>query len=316
MWIIPKNLDVSVCVRDMLDSNWDLDELSQILEQCVMWRSKPLLARTWLQRLKRVNWIQHLSGRILRPLMASHFIKGYTSSLPVIPANHSLSPASEKEPQTPDTFGRILKESSRQLDLFGASSRTSQDTLQLDTQKFTEAYEIWVTKLRLDCLQRQSVVPHISANGCLSWHTIQTSNIGSDAIINKARMARLKLEGRQTGGIRNLNQVVQEQVGNWGTPKEQDSRAAFTDRGKSNLGEQAQGGLLAPDSPNMNGKSQGLWGTPKASRDGTSKETLKMVEKGIAEASLDRQVAKQGKLNPDWVEQLMGLQVGWTDLDS
>jgi hypothetical protein len=51
----------------------------------------------------------------------------------------------------------------------------------------------------------------------------------------------------------------------WGTPKEQDSRAAMTDRGKSNLGEQAQ---------HKTGK----------------------------------------KLNPNWVEQLMGLPVGWTQL--
>ena len=51
----------------------------------------------------------------------------------------------------------------------------------------------------------------------------------------------------------------------WGTPKEQDSRAAMTDRKKSNLGEQAQ---------NKTGK----------------------------------------KLNPNWVEQLMGLPVGWTQL--
>ena len=51
----------------------------------------------------------------------------------------------------------------------------------------------------------------------------------------------------------------------WGTPEEQASRAAMTDRKKSNLGEQAQ---------NKTGK----------------------------------------KLNPNWVEQLMGLPVGWTQL--
>ena len=51
----------------------------------------------------------------------------------------------------------------------------------------------------------------------------------------------------------------------WGTPKEVDSRAAHTDRGKSNLGEQVQ---------HNTGK----------------------------------------KLNANWVEQLMGLPVGWTQL--
>ena len=152
VWIIPKNLDVSVCVRDTLESSWDLDELSQICEQSLMWRSKPSLARTWLQRLKKVGWMQHLSGRILKPLMASRFATEYTLSLAVIPANHSVVQDNEKGQTTLDTFGRILKDSFAQLDLFGASSKTSQDTLRLDSPKFTEAYEIWVTKLRQDCL--------------------------------------------------------------------------------------------------------------------------------------------------------------------
>ena len=58
MWIIPNNLDVSACVRDTLESSWDLKELSEICERSLMWRSKPSLVRTWLQRLKKVNWMR------------------------------------------------------------------------------------------------------------------------------------------------------------------------------------------------------------------------------------------------------------------
>ncbi|MCK5616298.1 hypothetical protein KAR91_81300, partial [Candidatus Pacearchaeota archaeon] len=46
-----------------------------------------------------------------------------------------------------------------QLDLFGASSRTSADTSIWDLTKFTKAFEIWVTRLRQDCLQRQRLEP-------------------------------------------------------------------------------------------------------------------------------------------------------------
>jgi hypothetical protein len=70
------------------------------------------------------------------------------------------------------------------------------------------------------------------------------------------------------------------QLQNWGTPKEQDSRAAMTDRGKHNMGEQVHG---------MYNQSQ----------DQTNNNTN----------------GKSLELNPSWVEQLMGLQVGWTDCD-
>ena len=80
----------------------------------------------------------------------------------------------------------------------------------------------------------------------------------------------------------NTNGKSQE---SWGTPKEQDSRAANTDRGKHNLGEQ------------VHGMCNGQQDLIKSNTTGKSQES-------------------QGKLNPDWVEHLMGLPVGWTDLGS
>ena len=73
-----------------------------------------------------------------------------------------------------------------------------------------------------------------------------------------------------------LPRVVQS----WGTPTEQMSRAANFDRGKHNIGEQVHG---------MYNQSQ----------DQTNNNTN----------------GKSLVLNPSWVEQLMGLTVGWTDCD-
>tara|TARA_R110000765_G_scaffold112796_1_gene205025 strand:- start:883 stop:1314 length:432 start_codon:yes stop_codon:yes gene_type:complete len=88
---------------------------------------------------------------------------------------------------------------------------------------------------------------------------------------------------RESIGRKYVEGCLTEQVKNWGTPKEQDSRAANTDRGKHNLGEQVHGmhnGQQDPTKNNTNGKNP---------------------------VSL--------KLNPSWVEQLMGLPTGWTDFD-
>ncbi len=67
-------------------------------------------------------------------------------------------------------------------------------------------------------------------------------------------------------------------------------------------------GQLDQTNPNTNGKSQGSqqWPTPRVfmHKDST---------KDRGKCNLGEKV--RGKLNPDWVEQLMGLPVGWTDCD-
>jgi hypothetical protein len=98
--------------------------------------------------------------------------------------------------------------------------------------------------------------------------------------------------------------------------------------------------------PRISGTGSSFWPTPKASRDGTSEVTLQMVRDGKAEKSLERivkmpeywptphatcgtgpgsgpnkqggenlQTAVGGRLNPAWVEWLMGFPHGWTDLE-
>jgi hypothetical protein len=109
-----------------------------------------------------------------------------------------------------------------------------------------------------------------------------------------------------------------EQVKNWGTPKEQDSRAAMTDRGKHNLGEQVHGmhnqNYPTPTSRDWKGayskesqesKPRNL--LPDAVGENTQRDLMKNNTNGKPLVSL--------KLNPDWVEQLMGLPIGWTDFD-
>jgi len=131
-------------------SNSDCPEHWKTLCVSLLWRSKPTLWRTWLQRLKKVSWLSKLCTRTLNPSQRIAFLGALTSSLRATRASRSVVPASEKEPKTLDTFGRILRESCRQLDLFGASLKTSPDTLPSDSPKFIAAYEIWVTQLRRD----------------------------------------------------------------------------------------------------------------------------------------------------------------------
>ena len=356
MWIIPKNLDVSVCVRDTLDSSWDSDELSLLLERSATWRSKPSLARTWSQRLKRVSWMQLLFGRILRPSMDGHFIRGYTSSLQVIPARERAVLASDSEKETPDGFGRILRDSLRQLNLFGSSEKMLADTLALDSPQFTEAYKLWVIKLRLDCLQRQRLARHIREKDCLSWRSPaeQPAAIKTDKLVGELGK---RMYHKETG---RLAQYGLEQQVNWLTAKVTDTEGGLSPAIQTSTGfrnprghgsklkeavAEMECGLLNQDSPSTLGKSQGLFPTPATVDAGSyynksksaganlrptlgamAKHNLwrtpssdaeggKMEIRSGCNARLKLRDQTKGKLNPDWVEQLMGLPVGWTALD-
>jgi hypothetical protein len=200
---------------------------------------------------------------------------------------------SDKVQTTIDTFGRILEESSRQLDLFGSSEKTSLDTLASDSTKFIAAYEIWVTQLRRDCLQRQKSALRTNDSGCLSWPTPKEHDVRPESL--ESHYARKE---NAKGGMSELAIEVQK-VKAWPTPQAHEPRLGYQKR-KDGKGQQSlttividNVGRPAPDSPSTNGKSRELlWRTPAAQEPG------------------------KGKLNSAWVAQLMGLQPEWISLGS
>jgi len=114
-----------------------------------------------------------------------------------------------------------------------------------------------------------------------------------------ARSPEKLAEAKKKGGCKNLREEVVNPK-NWGTPKEQDSRAALTDRGKHNFPTPQASDGIKPAGPN----GQKMLCN---SVQNTQQDLMKSNTNGKNPVSL--------KLNPDWVEQLMGLPVGWTDFD-
>jgi len=332
MWIIPKQLTYFRFVPDTVDSNSDYPEHWKEFLESLLWRSKPTLWRTWQQRLKRVNWLSKLCGRILKPSRQKDFEDALILSLRATRANRSVSPANDKAQTTPDTFGRILKESSRQLDLFGASSRTSPDTLQSDSPKFMQAYEIWVTQLRLDCLQRQRSALRTNGKDCLSWEDWATPRAcaideSMDTIMNRRQRtgqgySNLEAEVNVNMSLKAVEE--QQRMVNWPTVTAQDAKnnAGPSQYSRNTPPLNVAVGLPAPDSPSTNGKSQELWLTPRSNEPDENRKAFvdRNADRGEhCHGSLTTQAKEnqaKGKLNPAWVEQLMGLPAGWTDLDS
>jgi hypothetical protein len=77
--------------------------------------------------------------------------------------------------------------------------------------------------------------------------------------------------------------------------------------------EEQHAGPPAQEKSSTSGKNHGSWATPimgDAHLASTPEAARKRLEEG--KKTLSRQTT--GKLNPNWVEQLMGLPVGWTQL--
>ena len=92
---------------------------------------------------------------------------------------------------------------------------------------------------------------------------------------------------------------------------------------KQTLGQRvAHVGLQDQANPNTNGKNQESWPTPRANKvhpEITEKNRDHLANR--KKANLEEDIAGHcgkatGKLNPNWVEHLMGLPAGWTDLGS
>lgn len=322
MWIIPRTSRFCRFAPGTAVSNSDWPAHWRTLLESLQWRSKPTPWRTWLLRLRRVNWLSRLCGRTCEPSRRKDFEDALISSLLATRASRSVAPASGKEQTTPDTFGRILRELSRRSDLFGVSSRTSPDTLASDSPMFIAAYEIWVTQLRQDCLARRSAVRPIGGSDCSYWQAVKTPT-GGDTCRSGKRKGELLLTGQvrewPTPNVPNrgkeLDKSHRPQAGGidlqsavWPTPqaseyKGMSQRGLFSPKDRlTNLV-----GLLDLGSLSTNGKHRERFHTPRSS------DYKGFLKKGKGKENLMSQV---GRLNPAWVEQLQGLPVGWTDLGS
>lgn len=294
MWILPKQLITSASALDTKESEEDSQEFSQICATSLTWRGKDSPSRTWLQRWKRENWMQHLSIRTLRPSHTQSFVDAWTSSLVDSRASHSLLLESVKQLKTQDTSSQQSPTESESANLELFSSKTSKELSQPRQQTesqfssmSSESWKDWVTGQRQEYSARLKSAHLIreSESSSLAWPTATARDWKGcgNAITRK--------DGKHR--IDNLEAVI---------------KYGHQDRANHNT----------------TGKSQGSqqWATPRANKvhpviTEENREHLANRKKSNLEEDIAGHCGTaHGKLNPDWVEHLMGLPVGWTDLGS
>jgi hypothetical protein len=388
MWILPKQLHTSAFVADTKALDLDSEEFSQICEKSLTWRGKDSVSRTWLQRWKRENWMQHLCSRTLKPSHTESFEERYLSSLEDSRVSHSQLLESVKLLKTPDISSPTsqTESESANLELFSlktykGSSPARQQTESQFSNMSSESWKEWVTEQRQEYSQRKKSAHLTRESESSSWATPiasqaekpQGPNSQQKGLQSQVRKDAVETHEKQKnwatpnicgnhnrkGASKTSGDGLSTQVKNWATPQTFDhvniirtpeklaqtraeknagcmnlreqvhypdmdhSRTAAqnwptpTTAEGTKIGNQANFGQVGlsnhpsivghPDqaNPNTNGKNRESWPTPREtmSRDAT-------YDRGKGNLG---EVA-QGKLNPDWVEHLMGLPVGWTQL--
>ena len=157
-----------------------------------------------------------------------------------------------------------------------------------------------------------------------NWATPQVTDVRTDV-----RKPSERSEKAKKGGCKNLREEVM-QPQNWPTATTRDWKDtnATVPPSRANPSKQTLGqrvayiGLQDQANLNTNGKSQESqqWPTPRANKvhpqiTEENREHLANRKKSNLEEDIAGHCGKAtGKLNPNWVEHLMGLPVGWTQL--
>ena len=276
MWILPKQLILAYAL-DTEALTLDSEECARICEQSLIRRSKSLPSKTCLREWKVGNWMRLRSGAISSHSLGQSFLEKWTSSLGVTHVNRFPQQESDSERKIRDTCGLGSQTEFGFSDQECASSKMSKDISRWDSPASSATWKSWVTRCRGEYSLRVKLAHLTNGSGSSSWPT------------SNAR--------------------------DW-----KDSITGTHPPSRPNLSEQTLGqavsvahGQAAPANPNTLGSRQGLWATP-ATRDTQGPRGKAAQErKGNPMDTLPNQLMTTGgKLNPRWVETLMGLPIGWT----
>ena len=322
MWILPKQLHTSASVVDTAESDSDSNSFCQACEKSLMWRSKPSPYATWLRRWKRGGFVKHLSLRMLRPSHTNDFLDAWTFYLGDSRVNRLAQQDLERELKTLATSTHTSVEESESADqeLFSSKmlkglSVPKQQTENQFSSMSSESWKAWVTAQRQEYSQRLKSVRPTKESGCSSWPTPAArdykGSYSPTALIRKDGKSRMDA----------LPQVVEYDQTSWPTPTVAEglkigNQPSYGQKGLSNHPQIV--GLPDRKKLNKSGKSRELWMTPRAGSCGSTATTVGRSKEKSTHLSgqLNHEVKQRGKLNPNWVEQLMGIPVGWTDLGS
>ncbi len=275
MWI-----RFSACAAGSADSTLDFTpdfkRWGDLLELSATSRGKHSRSRVWVQRFKKGGWTKRLFGAVISETFPQEHWLESIGYAPDTRVNPGAQRASGKGPTTPDTCGRPSSSLFGGIDLPACCSKTSQAIFRWGCSKSCPIWKAAVTERRGAIIRRRLSAHHTDAS--------ESSSSGWPTPDCTMRP--------HEGNVRLLRKGVEQ-----GMEKAEADAMLGRDIGKP------QGKLLA-------------WPTPMTQdhKDGTA--TYDVPTNGhLGRAALRDPTSPPGRLNPDWVELLMGFPVGWTDCE-
>jgi len=262
----------------------------EALARSVWWRGKRSPSPLWRRKWNADPWLRRLSGLTCEPSTLARGVEWWIASLADTHASHSHQPASVVESRTHVTYGQMSLAFCENADPQSAFLRTSPVICRSEHTKSSASFKRWATALRAHCGQRRRSALPTAEKECSSWEfgtllpTPTASDYGTQRGIGQ--QARPSLDTMARRGV-------------WPTPTVQDS---------SNNGGASQ---MKRNTQPLNAAVR-MWPTPVVGthQQGDGPGLIVRVMEAERAASDD---ATGGKLNPTWVEWLMGFPLGWTD---
>ena len=310
-------LPTSLCVPATMESDSDLKELFQTCRLSLTVRSKPTqlpgLSRKW----KRDNWMRVLCSRISPTFHLKTYVENLGYSARVSPANPSAVPDVDNQPKIPDTsiqesqtefpFACLNMSSSK---MYGGSSQPKPQTENRYSSMSSETWKAEVTERSGASLVRRKQARHTNASDASSLRNYPTPEA------HTVEKYSLQKDGqKKTQRSRNLTAMaINGELSNWATPQASDHVEGARTAKESNQK------CLGRDLNQMENWPTPRAGNPGSRKPGTGGKILAEEAKIHAGPPAPEKSSTSGKnhgspkLNPNWVEQLMGLEVGWTQL--
>jgi hypothetical protein len=232
-----------------------------------------------------------------------------------IHASRFQPPASDSAPKTQDTSGRLSQPELLQCDQVSVSLKTSRDISALGFPTCCKTWQEWVTERRGAWRQRVNAARLTRGKGFSSWPTISVNE--SKNSVGKSQEHRNSIPLGTMAAMQSWPtpnaQVSQdgESPETWLKRKEAMKAKGYNGNGCGTpltIAVQLHGQRVQVNH-STNGSLPESWATPQT-RDGHNLSNPSGTKRHSPD--LCRQMPLGQRLNPRWVETLMGLPIGWT----
>ena len=264
-------------VPGLEDSSSELSESLMNTKPFVMLRGKPSAPQSLRNKWKKGGFIRLLSGLTFEPSTASLGVESWIASLRDSHANHSARQESKKEQKTPGIFGLRSPELLAKFDPQSSSWKTFQASLFTPGRVSLETWPKWGIIKDGVLFEHQTPQHLIDVRDGSALRSIPTPTTMDSAFHGSVRTQALEAWKRDPESTRGVSLPVYAK--RFPTPTAREAK----DIGL-NIKKQRKDGRHRLD----------LFGRQISHQEGLS---------------------KVGRLNPEWVEWLMGWPIGWTDLE-